>query len=67
MPEPQTCQAAFTAAHAFYIPAMVIVGLVIGFVLGSRAARDVQAVEERKRRLAEEARRRGAKDGQTAG
>jgi len=29
-----------TAAHVIYIPGMLLLGVVIGYILGSRAARD---------------------------
>ncbi len=32
-----------TAAHFIFIPAVLLVGLVIGWILGSRASRDAQA------------------------
>jgi hypothetical protein len=38
-----------TASHFIFIPAVLIVGIVIGWILGSRAARDAFAMEERKR------------------
>ncbi|HEX4348651.1 MAG TPA: hypothetical protein VHZ73_13835 [Vicinamibacterales bacterium] len=38
-----------TAAHFIFIPAVMLVGLVFGWVLGSRAARDAYASELRKR------------------
>lgn len=38
-----------TAAHFIFIPAVMLVGLVIGWVLGSRAAQDAFASELRKR------------------
>lgn len=38
-----------TSAHFIFIPAVLLVGLVIGWVLGSRAARDAYAVELRRR------------------
>jgi hypothetical protein len=37
-----------TAAHFIYIPAVLILGIVIGWMLGSRAAADAYAVELRK-------------------
>jgi len=37
------------AGHFIYIPAMVLLGLVIGWILGSRAARDAFAAELRRR------------------
>ena len=38
-----------TAAHFIFIPAVLIVGVVIGWILGSRAARDAYNLELRKR------------------
>jgi hypothetical protein len=38
-----------TAAHFIFIPAVLIVGMVIGWILGSRAAQDAMAMEMRKR------------------
>ena len=38
-----------TAAHFFYIPSVMLVGIVIGWILGSRAAADAYAAELRKR------------------
>lgn len=37
------------AGHFIYIPAVLFVGLVIGWILGSRAARDAFAMELKKR------------------
>jgi len=37
-----------TAAHFIYIPAILILGIVIGWILGSRAAADAYAVQLRK-------------------
>ena len=37
------------AGHFLYIPAMILVGVVVGWILGSRAARDAFAVELRRR------------------
>ena len=37
------------AGHFIYIPATVFIGMVIGWVLGSRAARDAFAVELKRR------------------
>ena len=34
-----------TAAHFIFIPAVLIIGLVIGWILGSRAAQDAMAME----------------------
>ena len=49
------------AGHFIYIPAVLFIGMVIGWILGSRAARDAFAAELR-RREEREARRR--EDGQ---
>jgi hypothetical protein len=38
-----------TAGHFIFIPAVLIVGMVIGWILGSRAARDAYEAELRKR------------------
>lgn len=45
-----------SAAHFIYIPAMLILGIVIGWILGSRAAADAYAAQLR--RIQE----RGARD-----
>ena len=37
------------AGHFLYIPAVLLVGIVLGWVLGSRAARDAYAAELRRR------------------
>jgi hypothetical protein len=38
-----------TAAHFIFIPAVLLVGIVIGWILGSRAARDAYAAELKRR------------------
>ena len=38
-----------SAAHFIFIPAVLLIGVVIGWVLGSRAAQDAFAAELRKR------------------
>jgi len=38
-----------TAAHFIFIPAVLIVGVVIGWILGSRAAADAYAMELKRR------------------
>jgi hypothetical protein len=38
-----------TASHFIFIPAVLIIGVVIGWILGSRAAQDAYAAELRKR------------------
>jgi hypothetical protein len=37
-----------TAAHFIFIPAVLLIGIVIGWILGSRAAADAYAAELRK-------------------
>ena len=39
-----------TSAHLIFIPAVLLVGVVIGWVLGSRAAQDAFAAEMRDER-----------------
>ena len=46
-----------TSAHFIFIPSVLLIGIMIGWVLGSRAARDAFAAELRKRE--ERERRRG--------
>ena len=41
-----------TSAHFIFIPSVLLVGIVIGWVLGARAARDAYAMELRKRESA---------------
>jgi hypothetical protein len=38
-----------TAGHFIFIPTVLLIGIVIGWVLGSRAARDAYAAELRRR------------------
>ena len=38
-----------TAAHFIFIPAVLLVGIVIGWILGSRAAADTYAMELKRR------------------
>jgi hypothetical protein len=38
-----------TSAHFIFIPAVLLVGIVIGWVLGSRAAADAYAMEMKRR------------------
>jgi len=47
-----------TAAHFIYIPGVLLVGVVIGWILGSRAAADAYAAQQRREQ--ERARRKGA-------
>jgi hypothetical protein len=37
-----------TAAHFIYIPSVLLVGVVIGWILGSRAAADAYAAQRRR-------------------
>jgi hypothetical protein len=37
------------AAHLIFIPAVLFIGIVIGWILGSRAAQDAYAAELRRR------------------
>ena len=37
-----------TSAHFIYIPIILIIGIVLGFIMGSRATRDAFALEQRK-------------------
>lgn len=39
-----------TAAHFLYIPGVLILGVVVGWILGSRAAADAYAAQLRKSR-----------------
>ena len=47
-----------TAAHFLFIPAVLLIGIVIGWILGGRAAQDAFAMEMKKR---EEKREREAR------
>ena len=38
-----------TAGHFIFIPSVLMVGIVIGWILGSRAARDADAMELKRR------------------
>ena len=48
-----------TAAHFLYIPGVLLLGIVIGWILGSRAAADAYAAQLRKQDSEREARRSG--------
>jgi hypothetical protein len=37
-----------TAAHFFYIPGVLLLGVVVGWILGSRAAADAYAAQMRR-------------------
>jgi hypothetical protein len=53
-----------TAGHFIFIPAVLLVGLVIGWILGSRSAHDAYAMELRRRE--ERAARKAGASGTTA-
>jgi hypothetical protein len=38
-----------TSAHFIFIPAVLLIGIVIGWVLGSRAAQDAYAADRKRR------------------
>jgi hypothetical protein len=38
-----------TAGHFIFIPAVMLIGVIIGWVLGSRAARDAFAMDMKRR------------------
>jgi len=38
-----------TSAHFIFIPAVLLFGIIIGWILGSRAARDAYAAELKRR------------------
>jgi hypothetical protein len=38
-----------TSAHFIFIPGVLLVGVIIGWILGARAARDAYAAELRRR------------------
>ena len=40
---------AMSSAHFIFIPSVLLVGIVIGWIMGSRAAQDAYASELRKR------------------
>ena len=40
---------AMTAGHFIFIPAVLLIGIIIGWILGSRAAADAYASELKKR------------------
>jgi hypothetical protein len=45
-----------TSGHFIFIPSVLLVGIVIGWILGSRAAKDAYAMELRKREEREKVR-----------
>ena len=48
-PKPYLEASLLSAGHFVFIPAIMLVGLVIGWILGSRAARDAYLAELRRR------------------
>ena len=54
--------AEMTAGHFIFIPSVLLLGIVIGWILGSRAAADAYAAEL-KRREARSAQEEGATSG----
>jgi hypothetical protein len=53
-----------TSAHFIFIPVVLFVGIVIGWILGSRATQDAFAMEMKKRD-ARQSREQRAKSGDT--
>ena len=47
-----------SSAHLIFIPGVLIIGLVIGWVLGARAAQDAFAAELRRREERNDARKK---------
>ena len=54
-----------TAGHFIFIPSVLLAGIVIGWILGSRAARDAYAAELRRRE--EKAVKRAGQAGRAGG
>lgn len=50
------------AGHFIFIPAVLLIGVVIGWILGGRAARDAFAAELRRRERRADASARSASD-----
>ena len=50
------------ATHFIFIPAVLVIGVVVGWILGSRAARDAYAAEIRRREERATQRRGGRGD-----
>lgn len=46
------------SSHFLFIPAVLLIGVVVGWVLGSRAARDAFAAEAKRREARDQARAR---------
>jgi len=49
-----------TSGHFIFIPSVLLVGVVIGWILGSRAAKDAYAAELRRREEREQGKRQKA-------
>jgi hypothetical protein len=58
-------QATMGAGHFIYIPCVLMLGVVIGWILASRAARDAYAAELRRRADAEARRKKATGTSQT--
>jgi len=56
-----------TSAHFIFIPTVLFVGICIGWVLGSRAARDAYAMEQHKKGSRLKAQGSGGSGGSDAG
>ena len=54
-----------TAGHFIFIPSVLLVGIILGWILGSRAARDAYAAELKRREL--RAMKAGGASGSRAG
>ena len=52
-----------SAAHFIYIPAILLIGIVIGWILGSRAAADAYAAQMRRQESSPAAEARKQADG----
>ena len=46
-----------TSAHFIFIPSVLLVGIIIGWILGGRAAKDAYAMELKKREEREQRKR----------
>ena len=49
-----------TAGHFIFIPSVLLVGVVLGWILGSRAAKDAYAAELKRREEREARKNRGS-------
>lgn len=56
-----------SGAHFIYIPAVLLLGLVIGWILGSRAAADAYAAQMRRQNPKSQSPNPGGHDGPPAG